>query len=199
MKIRALFVLCCCTGLVACVNLKPTQHVVQRYVLGPAAATPVSERSGGALYVARPELPSYLAGNQMQYRAAGGELQSLAGVRWGEPLQEGVARALSELIAAQDERSNIRFYPWPQTAAPVTTLRIQLHQFAATADGCVLLAAYWQLEGEARAQGSYVAEGLRWTPGQAASLVAGLNAGLAGLAQEIAGQQKPIQQQPQQY
>ena len=187
MKIRALLLLILSCGLTACVNLKPTAHSVQRYVLGPVvSAVPVG--AGFDLYVARPDLPIYLEGNRMQYRGGDGELQSLSGARWGEPLQEGIARALSELVAQQRGGSGGGFYPWPQSSAQATVLRVQFCQFGATADGRVQLAANWQLEGaggSVTSQGSYVSEELTWAPGEAPSLVAGLNAALAVLAQEI--------------
>jgi uncharacterized lipoprotein YmbA len=184
MKIRALLLLMLTCGLTACVSLKPTAHSVQRYVLGPVAAAAVQADTGSGFYVARPDLPTYLEGNRMQYRGEDGELQSLDGARWGEPLREGIARALAQQCGGQGNG----FYPWPQASAQAKTLRVQLHQFGATADGQVQLVAHWQLEGTGggvTSQGSYVAEQLTWTPGQAPSLVAGLNAALAALAQEI--------------
>ncbi len=188
MKIRALLLLILSCGLTACVNLKPTAHSVQRYVLGPVAAVTVQASAGSDLYVARPDLPTYLEGNRMQYRGEGGELQSLYGARWGEPLQEGIARALSELVAQQSGGQGGGFYPWPKSSAQATVLRVQFYQFGATADGRIQLAANWQLEGVGglvTSQGAYIAEELTWTPGQAPSLVAGVNAALVVLAQEI--------------
>lgn len=189
MMIRCLLLLILSCGLTACVNLKPTPHSVKRYVLGPLTAVAEQPAStGGDLYIARPELPSYLAGNRIQYRDAGGELQSLSAAHWGEPLKDGIPRALSELVARQGCDLRLRFYPWTKSSRPASVLRVQFHQFGATADGRVQVVASWQLEtnaGGVTQRGHYVAENLSWSPGQAASLVAGLNEGLALLAQQI--------------
>ena len=188
MIIRPLILLIVSFALTACVNLKPKPDSVRLYLLGPVTASAVEAPVGRGIYIARPDLPTYLEGNRMQYHGEGGELQSVYGARWGEPLQEGIARAISELITQQSGRPGSRFYPWPKSSDQAAELRVQFHQFGATADGRVQLTANWQLEGATgvvTVQGTYTAGDSKWTPGQAQSLVAGLNAALAALTRDI--------------
>jgi uncharacterized lipoprotein YmbA len=147
MIIRPLILLIVSFALTACVNLKPKPDSVRLYLLGPVTASAVEAPVGRGIYIARPDLPTYLEGNRMQYHGEGGELQSVYGARWGEPLQEGIARAISELITQQSGRPGSRFYPWPKSSDQAAELRVQFHQFGATADGRVQLTANWQLEG----------------------------------------------------
>lgn len=187
MRTLTLLLLCC--GLTACVNLKPKADTVRMFVLGSvdAVAEP-SAQSPGAVYIARPDLPAYLDGSRLQYRHADGEIQSLRGARWAEPLQEGVARALSEFIGGAQGHSTDGYYPWPKLSTATPQVRVRLLKFGATADGRIQLAANWQIEGPGGVvcQSSYVADQFEWQLGDPQSLVAGLNQALKALAAEIA-------------
>ena len=191
MTIRYFTLLVLTCTLTACVNLKPKADTTRTYLLGPVDVSPEGESSLYDIYIARPNLPAYLEGNHMQYRNEQGELKSLKGARWGESLQEGIARALSEWVLSDSGRQVSGFYPWPKTSDQATELRLQFHQFGATADGRIQLSASWRIDGGADAKAKqaryYSAEGYTWKVGDVQSLVAGLNAALTALAQEISG------------
>ena len=178
-------------ALVSCVNLKPKADSVKLYSLGPAHVTALPEDAQQAVHVARPSLPSYLISNRLQYRSADGEIRSIVAARWAEPLQEGVARALAEWLQVQAEAAAVgTYYPWQQPDGSLV-IRVQLHQLSGSEDGRILFQAAWQLESSAGvplATGIYHPEGLSWVPGDARSLIAGLNAALQGLSAQIAEQ-----------
>lgn len=177
--------------LTACVNFKPKADTTRIYLLGPVDTSSEGGANPHDLYIARPSLPAYLEGNHMQYRNEQGELKSVKGARWGESLHEGIARALSEWVLSGSGRQVSGFYPWPKTSDQAAELRLQFHQFGATADGRIQLSASWNIVGGADAQAKqathYSAKGYTWEVGDAQSLVAGLNSALAALAQEISG------------
>lgn len=188
--IRVFCILLLCLSASGCVNLKPRADTVQQYVLGPIdaqARTSVGEPvRGETIYVGRPDLPGYLEGNRLQYRVETGAVHRIAGARWGEPVEEGVARALSEYLIQNGAYAESGFYPWPrQSEAP--RLRVRLHQFSATGEGVILVTAGWWIEGPegTLAQGMFTADDQTWQPGNAESLVRGLNQALQGLADAI--------------
>jgi uncharacterized lipoprotein YmbA len=183
---RAFILLFLCFGLTACVNLKPKPDTVRLYVLGPLdTAVESGVLSGPAIYIARPDLPTYVDGTRLQYRRQGGELRSLSGARWAEPLQEGVSRALSEYLSSQHAING--YYPWPKLSSVTSQVRVRFSQFGATADGQIQLSAHWQIEGPEAVvrEGVFAAADLKWQTDDAQSMVAGLNEALQALAADI--------------
>ncbi len=174
--------------LTGCVNLKPREDSTKEYVLGPidvlALGTgPIEERG----YIARPQLPVYMEGSELKIRSADGEITSLPGVRWAEPLDVGVARALSHYFQAVSGGIKSSFYPWAKPGKAATTLQVTLHQMVATDDGHIYLSASWELKRPDTSvqTGAFSKVDVEWLPGDAGSMVAGLNAGLEALATEI--------------
>ncbi len=179
-------------ALVSCVNLKPKADSVKLYSLGPTHVVSPPEDAKPSVHVARPSLPTYLISNRLQYRSADGEVRSIVAARWAEPLQEGVARALAEWLQVQAVKPAAvgTYYPWQQPDGSLV-VRVHLHQFCGSEDGRILFQAAWQLEssaGVSLAAGIYQPEGLSWMPGDAKSLIAGLNAALQGLSAQVAEQ-----------
>lgn len=188
MNVRVFISLLLCFGLSGCINLKPKADAAKSFVLGPVAASSRAEVAAvGALYIARPERPTYLEGTHLLYLAESGEIKSLPNVRWAEPIEGGIARALSEYLQLDDATLDTHFYPWSKHSAAMPQLHLYLHQFIATEDGRILLSATWRVAAgsESTRSGAYTAPDLQWTPGDASSLVVGLNAALEGLAKEI--------------
>jgi len=187
--LRQLVLLSICLVLVACVNLKPQPDSVVLYVLGPSDSRTVPADEPPSVYVARPDLPTYLEGSLLQYRQSDGAVKSLARARWAEPLQEGVARALSEFITLRSGHTTRGFYPWPPPGDASPLVRVRFYRFGGTAEGRIRISASWRIEsGDAiLAEGIYEpADEIEWRRGEADSLVEGLNTALEGLAAEIA-------------
>jgi uncharacterized lipoprotein YmbA len=183
-----------CTLVVAllvsgCVNLKPTPDLVKTYTLGPAPLEATADGSvGRGIYVARPDLPRYLSGTHFYYRKLDGELKRIASARWAEPMEEGVARAMSQFLAVSGDPVSRGYFPWPNRSTEVAELKMSFFRIGAYGDGTIRVQTDWSLieSGETVASGSFKGDALTWETGDPASAVAGLNAGLRALAAEIA-------------
>ncbi|MGB1126746.1 MAG: PqiC family protein [Opitutales bacterium] len=187
-----IFLLITALASTSCVNLKPRPDSTKLYTLGPvpALANAVSAEKSKAVYVARPNLPLFLNGNQLKYRLSDGELKRLSAARWAEALDEGIARAMAEFLSASSPTVSVSgYYPWPYLSADLPKLNLHFHQFAAHDDGSVHLEVDWQLRrtGGASVSGRFTATSLRWSKNKASSLVSALNEGLKQLSDEIAG------------
>lgn len=188
MKTLTILTLLASVLLTGCVNLKPQRDKVKLYTLGLNAAMPQSTTAQQpVLYIARPELPSYLEGSAMRYHTEGGEIASLNGARWGEDLGEGIARALGEYIQASGKAYVRSQYPWPKLSRDNLDVRILFKRFGATEDGRVEVVAIWQIRNskEAIKEGRFQTGNLEWQLDSPHTYVAQLNAALAALADAI--------------
>lgn len=77
--------------------------------------------------------------------AGGGSIQVAEGQRWGEPLDQGVQRALLQNLAALTG-AGMRSFPWRQRAIPQYAVRLEVLDLDRQADGSATLEATWQLE-----------------------------------------------------
>lgn len=179
----------CLTLVTACVNLKPKSAPMQLYALGPIMQAAPQQAGPHAMqvYVARPSLPAYLDSKQLLFRSNNGEVKHVATARWAEPLDDGIARATSEYLGLVATSVSKAYYPLKKPAG-TAALKIQIQQFNGTEGGQVQFQADWQLEnaeGKLLKRGSYLADSLSWAPGDASSLVAGLNTALSEMATAI--------------
>ena len=168
-----------------CINLKPRTDDVKQYSLGRVNAVYPNLTGAPAIHIERPSLPGYLDSNRLQYRKGDGEVCSISMARWAEPLSEGVARALGESIQLQGNIATA--YPWPQLKGS-HKLKVQFHQFSGSADGRIQVHATWQLTstaGQFSVDSVFNASQLAWEPGDAVSLIEGLNAALLELSADI--------------
>lgn len=190
MKATALLVLLLASCLTGCVNLKPKPDRTQVFALASDVPSAADLEGRPAVYVTRVELPGYLEGTRIHYRAADGKLDSLAAARWAEAPEQALPRALA-LHLQTTGRVNVRgHYPWANTAREAAQVSVQFERFSANAAGQVEVIARWQIEsaGGRSQAGRYIATDLPWDGQDAAAYVAQLNAGLAGLAKAIAGE-----------
>lgn len=174
----------------ACVNLKPAPSQTVKYALGPvemAAQQPRGRTSGESVFIIRPQVPSYLVGMNLSYRLASGEVRGMPGVRWAEPLPEGIARAMSVFLSESSPGMVEAYYPGLNTSPEASRLALYFQRFDATESGEVQVAARWTLKrpGGNSQTGQYVSEELSWFVGQPETLVAAFNRALQGLAVNI--------------
>ena len=173
----------------ACVNLDPRPDSTRFFVLGSDASAAAAGEGGSGFYVGRPEIPVYLKSEKMLYRTASGEVRPVGGHRWAEPLDQGIARALAEALAAQSGTASAGFYPWAKPAPETATLRLQVREFGGDGDGSIVFDAAWELQDPARSaplRGDFRAQIEAWKVGSPDGLVAGMNELIARLALEIA-------------
>ena len=104
--------------------------------------------------------------------------------RWGEPLEQGVARVLGENLRRLGLVSANR-----GGDADAAILVVRVLAAEGTASGGVEFRAAWELtrRGAAPVSGEFRAAGLMWDGRDEAGLAAGLSAAFAGLAAELAG------------
>jgi len=185
----ASLVCCFCIG---CVNLKPRADITQHYALGSdLAVLTVPPALRAAIYIARPNLPSYSSDSHLQYRSANGEISQLNHARWIEAVDQGIARSMAEMMlgaAGPAGQQVIGYYPWPQDKRSAVQLKVNFYRFGANANGAVEVSAHWEwldVGGAVEYQGQFTAQGIEWQVGDAVSLVCGLNQALRALIVEV--------------
>lgn len=181
--------LLCLFGLSACVNLKPVPSVTESFILGPVDMVGRSNTlmEGKPVFIARPQLPTYLEDSRLSYRSANGEVRNIAAARWAEPLAEGIARAMSLYLGASEQIAVKGYYPWPNTATDAARLSLNFQRFGATDSGEVQVVTRWTLKqaGGVSKNAQFVSEALVWQTGEPESLIAAYNKALKALALEI--------------
>ncbi|MFM9092793.1 MAG: membrane integrity-associated transporter subunit PqiC [Verrucomicrobiota bacterium] len=153
------------------------------------AAEPGEAAPARGSVVLRPvEVPAYLRQPALVVRRGGHEVAFREAARWGEPLEQGLARVLGEnlrrLGLAPAQRGG---------EADAAALVVRVLAAEGTAAGGVEFRAAWELtrRGAAPVGGEFRAAGLTWDGRDEAGLAAGLSAAVAGLAAEISGQASP--------
>ena len=137
----------CALFLSACVNLEPNPDLSRSFVLGPVDFSESSQGlDGGALYVMRPQLPSFLDSNRIQYRDAIGLVESVEDAFWAESLPEGVSRAFAQYFGQRSGLGGIAYYPWPEPGVEVDKIVLKFQRFDAITSGEVYVKASWELK-----------------------------------------------------
>ncbi len=149
------------------------------------AAEPGAAGPARGVVALRPvELAAYLRQPALVVRRGGHEVTFREAARWGEPLEQGVARALGENLR------RLGLAPVNRGAeADAAVLTVRVLAAEGTAAGAVEFRATWELtrRGAPPVGGEFRAPGLTWDGRDEAGLAAGLSAAVAGLAAEIAG------------
>lgn len=158
---------------------EPRPDPTRFYVLAADAASAVTA-GGPAVQLRAVEVAGYLRNRPMVVRRGGSEIEFREHARWGEPLEQGVARVLSSGLRAR----GVNVAP-TGASAPVLAVRVLACEGAS--DGAVIFRAAWELTGGASpATGEFVAVGLRWDVKSEGSLATQLGAAVLSLAEEVA-------------
>jgi hypothetical protein len=142
-----------------------------------------SAMARGAVALRPVELPAYLRQPALVVRRGGNEVTFREAARWGEPLEQGLARVVGEnlrrLGLAPSNRGG---------DADAAILVVRVLAAEGTASGGVEFRAAWELtrRGAAPVGGEFRAPGLTWDGRDEAGLAGSLSAAVAGLAAEIA-------------
>ena len=168
------FVLAGCTLLP-----EPRPDPTRFYVLA-ADAAPAVAPGGAAVQLRAVEVAGYLRNRPMVVRRGGSEIEFREHARWGEPLEQGVARVLSSGLRSR----GVNLAPLG-AGAPVLSVRVLACE--GVSDGAVIFRAAWELTGGAvPATGEFLAAGLRWDVKSEGSLATQLGAAVLSLADEVA-------------
>lgn len=164
------------------------------YVLTSTAerAAPTADRGTWQL---RPiEVASYLRNPPLVVRRGANEVEFREYARWGEPLEQGVARVLREEMHGRGIHLGAGGTRYNNAELPLLTVRVLACE--GTAAGAVEFRAAWELTKGISpvvrmAGGEFRAEGLRWSGKSEAELAAGLSTAVAQLAEAIAAAPRP--------
>ncbi len=174
-------------GAAAC--LGPRTDPATYYVLSPGqgdAGEPLPIQLG----VGPVTVPGYLARSELVTRVSENRLSVSETERWAEPLEEGVARALSAGLRRRLGPDRVVPYPWYASDGIDYGVSVEITRFEASSPSTVVLAATWRVEdgegGEALEGDDSVIEVATDGPTGDAS-VAALSGALDALAAEIAG------------
>lgn len=175
-------------GLTSCVSLKPKPDGTKTYALGLSKPVlnglDVPIKKG---YVARPQLPAYMEGYKLKQISDEGEIVNIPDARWAEPLNIGVARAVSHYIEVLNSELKCDFYPWARPDDAAFTLKLNFHQLIATSDGRIFISVMWEYRNaadEKAESGFFVNQTQKWS-GDPRSMVGGVNAALELLVAEV--------------
>lgn len=125
----------------ACVSLKRTPEArffVLRSLVEPPS--PAEARSPVILVGVLPvSVPGYVDRPQVVTWTAPGELRIDEFVRWGEPLDEGITRTLTENLDALLPEGQVIRSPFPSALVPRCRVKVDLSVFGPEAGGLVRL------------------------------------------------------------
>jgi uncharacterized protein len=131
----------------ACVSLKRTpdaRFFVLRAVAEPVAAV-ADGAQGGIVAVLPVRLPDHLDRPQVVTWTAPGELGINEFVRWGEPLDTGITRALAEDLAVLLPEHRVLRYPWAAAVKPRCRIAAEVQVFGLQPSAEVRLEGRWIL------------------------------------------------------
>jgi uncharacterized protein len=165
------------------------------YVLSAtdAAPPPAAIAVAPAIRLRPIELATYLQSRPMIVRRGENEIEFRDFSRWGEPLEQGIARVLRDELLAHHAANTVQtgaVRPSDLHEVPFE-LSVRVLACEGGADGAVVFHATWQIaspadNGKIVAHGDYRPTDLRWTPRHEATLAGSLSKAVAGLAADIA-------------
>jgi uncharacterized lipoprotein YmbA len=145
--------------------------------------------SGISFGVGPVTLPGYLDREEIVVRMAQNRLRLLEYDRWAEPLDENIARVISQNIAHFVRAERIHAYPWPIDRRPVYQVEIDVLRFEADAEHQARLSTRWLVRNTSRKDRILFRETRLSRPVQGRSTeasVAALSETLAELSREVA-------------
>jgi uncharacterized lipoprotein YmbA len=164
------------------------------YVLAPLAGPPGSGTPAAAdsapvtIGVGPVRLPAYLDRPQVVTRLDPDRIDFGEFDRWGEPLADGVPRALAGTIGGLLPKSRIALFPWTGPRAIQYQVIVDVARFDGSLGGDVVLEARWRIVGADRKdlrEGRFAAS--EPTGGQGyPAIVSAMSRSLGALGREIA-------------
>ena len=130
-----------------CVSLKRTPEArffVLRSVAEPPSSAP-SDTRRGFVGVAAVRLPGHLDRPQLVTWTAPGELRIDEFLRWGEPLDDGFTRTLTENLQTLLPDHFVARAPWRASVVPRCRVVTELRVFGLQPEGVIRLDGSWAL------------------------------------------------------
>jgi uncharacterized lipoprotein YmbA len=159
----------------------------------PAADSTSIAANAPAIHVRQIDLATYIRSRPLIVRKSENEVEFREFARWGEPLEQGIARVLREELLAHGAASAVTISGVRAANRPFDyELSLRVLACEGTADGGVEFRAAWELvpagskTAPIMARGDFHPEGLKWDGKNETSLVAALSKAVSGLAADIA-------------
>lgn len=166
----------------------PTRFFV---LSAPAANASGTNASAAAIRIRPVELASYMRSRPLIVRKNENEVEFKEFARWGEPLEQGIARVLREELLARGAASAVQISGVRASNRPFDyELAVRVLECEGTTTGDVRFRAVWELlpgggKLAAVARGDSRPDGLKWDGKTETALVAELSKAVSGLAAEI--------------
>jgi uncharacterized lipoprotein YmbA len=138
-------------ALAACVSVVPESTHVEptNYLLTPLDSNLSSSDSdflnGMSFYVRQVELAPYLEGSGLVSRAESTKVEFSNLHRWGEPLDEGIARVVAKNLSIVLGTLNYSAYPHRQKPQCDVDIGLHIERFEKVSRATVTLVGTWQL------------------------------------------------------
>lgn len=119
-------------GLAGCINLDPSVDPTRTFLLhAPGVDIDGWTADGQALsiYVERVEIPPYLDDRRLVLRLSDEQVDYQEFVRWAEPLDQGIARALALNLLDLPGVDEVGYYPWQGPREADLKLRMKVFKF----------------------------------------------------------------------
>jgi hypothetical protein len=177
-----------------CARSAPARFYVLTEIPRSTVAAPAAEPGRGAAVGVGPvSLPGYLDRLQIVTRR-GAQLDVAEYDRWGEPLSEGVPRAIAAYLAALLQTERVAVFPWPGPRTIEHQVVVDVTRFDGVVGGDVLLEARWRVLGQDRKELVLRSSAVHEATGESGypALVAAMNRSLGALSREIADSVKML-------
>jgi len=181
-----------------CLRSDPARYYVLTEVPRSTVATPAAEPGrGAAIGVGPVSLPGYVDRLSIVTRR-GARLDIAEFDKWGEPLSEGVPRAIAAYLATLLQTERVVVFPWPEVRTIERQVVIDVTRFDGVVGGDVLLDARWRVLGPDRKELVLRSSAVREATGESGypALVAAMNRSLGALSREIADSLEMLRAQP---
>jgi uncharacterized lipoprotein YmbA len=192
---RSLLLVGVVLALPACFRLARNPPPVLRFAL--TSPTPMAvPASGVTIGVRRSHVAAYLAVPWIVVRRGDHEIVTSEFHRWGEKLEESINRVVSAHLANTPGVRAVEVAPWAALARHDFVVQLHVSRFegvvpAAGGRGQVAMQIRWDIlrpiDGRVLMRGTTEEREAPWTTGDYGSLVRGLDASLARVAQDISG------------
>ena len=157
------------------------------YVLSVASQPQkVYPRHNKVIGVEKVTIPGYLYKREIAIAKSQSQIGFLSGSEWGEDLDTGLTHRLISFLQKKFREPRVYEYPWNTDKKPNQLVKVQITRFIAYGDR-VYLDANWEVKNSSgRIRSSLFSTSVPTSAGNAASIVASMDAAFKQLEESIA-------------
>lgn len=134
-----------------CINVgqearRPTRMLILSSMDNPGIMGSVpAQKPLPSLGVGPVRIPDYLDRPQIVLRVSDNELEPALFATWGEPLDQGISRVLTDNLLLLLKTKAIYPYPWKGDISPDMSIELDVFRFDAEKNGTAVLIAGWAI------------------------------------------------------